>query len=72
MGGAEGLGAPVYDLAALADSLPGRPWARAELVPGEDAGAGEERWWNRWLLPATLAVAGLALLLLLRRILAQA
>jgi hypothetical protein len=72
LAGSAGLNAPVYDLAALADSLPGRPWIRAELVPGEEAGAGGERWWNHWLLPATLAVAGIGLLLLLRRILTQA
>src|SRR5580693_9280932 len=72
LSGAEGLEAPVYDLSALADSLRGQPWVRAELAPGEDAGAGEGRWWHRWLLPATLAAAGGGLLLLLRRILAQA
>jgi hypothetical protein len=72
LAGAPELAAPVYDLAALAEVLPLRPWRSAELDLGADLRRGAPPWWSRWVLPATLAVAGLFLLALLRRILAEA
>jgi hypothetical protein len=72
LAGAPELAAPVYDLAALAEVLPVRPWQSAELDLGADLRRGSPPWWSRWVLPATLAVAGLFLLALLRRILSEA
>jgi Protein of unknown function (DUF3999) len=72
LAGAPRLAAPVYDLAALAAVLPARPALTAELDLAADLRPeGAPPWWSRWVLPATLAAAGLFLLLLLRRILAE-
>jgi hypothetical protein len=71
LAGDDSLNAPVYDLATLAETLPGRPWQPAVLSFKSDE-EGPSPWWNRWVLPATLAAAGLFLLLLLRRILSAA
>ncbi|MDP9120904.1 MAG: hypothetical protein M3O15_05955, partial [Acidobacteriota bacterium] len=60
---------PDYDLAALAPVLPGLPWLPAEVRLSGDPPAGPAPWWQRWILPATLSLATLGLLLLLRQIL---
>jgi len=71
LAGAERLAAPSYDFAALGDVLLARPWQPAELdLAGAAAAAGASRW-TRWALPIAMTVAGLLLLLLLRRILAE-
>jgi hypothetical protein len=62
--------APRYDLEVLAPQLLARPWKRAALDVGGGGPAAREPLWQPWLLPAALAVAGVALLLLLRRLLA--
>lgn len=70
LAGAEGLRAPSYDLETLGDLLLGRPWQPAELdLEGRalQGGAG----WSRWVMPVTLGIAGIFLLLLLRRILTE-
>lgn len=70
LAGAEGLRAPSYDLETLGDVLLGRPWQPAELdLEGRASEGGA--WWSRWVMPATLGIAGIFLLLLLRRILAE-
>ncbi|HKV07303.1 MAG TPA: DUF3999 family protein [Thermoanaerobaculia bacterium] len=70
LAGAEGLRDPSYDLETLGDVLLGRPWQPAELdLEGLAAERGPG--WSRWVMPATLAVAGIFLLLLLRRILTE-
>ncbi|HEX7185240.1 MAG TPA: DUF3999 family protein [Thermoanaerobaculia bacterium] len=61
---------PVYDFAALGDLLLARPWQPAELALEGDAPKSAP-WWSRWVMPAVLAVAGIFLLILLRRILAE-
>jgi hypothetical protein len=71
LAGREGLSAPSYDLAALGESLLGRPWQPAELDL-EGAASPEAPWWSRWVLPITLGIAGIFLVLLLRRILTEA
>jgi hypothetical protein len=71
LAGAPDLAPPVYDLAALSDVLPARPWQPAALDLNGDQRQGEAPWWSRWVLPVTLAIAGLFLLLLLRRILVE-
>lgn len=72
LAGAPELTAPVYDLAALAEVLPSRPWQLAEVDLTGDLREGAPPAWSRWVIPATLAVAALFLLALLRRILAEA
>jgi hypothetical protein len=74
LAGAPELTAPVYDLAALAEVLPSRPWQPAEVDLSGDLGdrRGAPPAWSRWVIPASLAVAALFLLALLRRILAEA
>lgn len=73
LAGAPGLGAPTYDLAALAEVLPVRPAQAAQLdLSGEDPRQGAAPWWSHWVVPAAVAVAALFLLALLRRILADA
>jgi Protein of unknown function (DUF3999) len=73
LAGAPGLSAPTYDLAALAEVLPVRPAQVAQLdLSGDDSRQGAAPWWSRWVVPAAVAVAALFLLVLLRRILADA
>lgn len=70
LAGVEGLSAPSYDLETLGPVLLGRPWQPAELdLEGRAADGGAE--WSRWVMPTTLAIAGIFLVLLLRRILAE-
>jgi Protein of unknown function (DUF3999) len=71
LAGAPDLAAPVYDLAALADVLPARPWQPAALDLSGGLRPGEVPWWSRWVLPLLLAMAGIFLLLLLRKILVE-
>src|SRR6185295_11552521 len=71
LAGPETLQAPTYDLSALGETLLSYPWQPAELSQGEKT-ARTEPWWNRWVMPLTLTLAGVCLLLLLRRILAAA
>jgi hypothetical protein len=71
LAGAPELRAPVYDLAALADVLPSRPWQSAEVNLAGDLQEVVPPWWSRWVLPFTLAAAGLFLLVLLRRIVTE-
>jgi hypothetical protein len=71
LAGAPALSAPVYDLEALAEVLPTRPWQRAQIDLTGDLREGAPPWWSGWVLPITLGVAGLFLLLLLRRILGE-
>jgi len=71
LAGPETLQSPSYDLAALGESLLSRPWQPAELSLDGEAPQTEPRW-NRWVMPLTLAIAGACLVLLLRRILAEA
>ncbi len=66
LAGAEGMSTPDYDLAALSAELLGRPWQAGELIPV----VRDEPRGLRFLLPVVLGLAGLGLLLLLRRILA--
>jgi hypothetical protein len=72
LAGAPEMTAPVYDLAALAEVLPSRPWQLAEVGLSGDLRQGAPPGWSRWVIPASLAVAALFLLALLRRILAEA
>jgi hypothetical protein len=65
LAGARNLKAPDYDLAALGDQLLAFPWRPAELAPSEAATPAPR--WARWVMPATLALAALLLLVLLRR-----
>jgi hypothetical protein len=70
LAGAEGLRDPSYDLETLGDTLLGRPWQPAELdLEGRASEGGPG--WSRWVMPVTLAIAGIFLLLLLRRILTE-
>jgi hypothetical protein len=71
LAGSEDLLAPSYDLAALGDTLLGHPWHPAELDLEGTASPEGTPWWSRWVMPATLAIAGLFLVLLLRRILSE-
>jgi hypothetical protein len=66
LAGAEAMAAPAYDLAALSGELLGRPWQAGELAPV----VRDEPRGLRFLLPIVLGLAGIGLLLLLRRILA--
>jgi Protein of unknown function (DUF3999) len=71
LAGAPDLTAPDYDLAALREGLLAQPWRPATLDPAGEiaaAGAGRSR---RWLLLGTLALAAVALLFLLRRVLKE-
>jgi hypothetical protein len=73
LAGAPGLAAPTYDLAALAEVLPARPSQVAQLdLTGDDLRQGAAPRWSRWVVPAAVVVAALFLLVLLRRILAEA
>lgn len=69
LAGSPGLAPPRYDLAALADLLPVRPWREASLQTVARGGVWER---SRWPLLATLALAAVALLALLGRILRSA
>jgi hypothetical protein len=70
MSGSERLTAPAYDFATLGEVLLARPWQAAELDLAGTSTAKPSRW-ARWALPLALTLAGLFLLLLLRRILAE-
>jgi len=70
LAGSERLTAPSYDFAALGAKLLGRPWQPAELDLTGTLSVKPSRW-ARWALPSALALAGVFLLLLLRRILAE-
>jgi hypothetical protein len=70
LAGANSLKAPSYDLQALGATLTSRPWQPAEISSG-GAPAGSQPWWSRWLRPLMLGLAGLWLILLLRRILME-
>ncbi len=71
LAGPETLRAPSYDLAALGDSLLSHPWQPAELSLQGDTGP-TEALWARWVMPATLILAGIGLVVLLGRILSEA
>lgn len=70
LAGSDRLSAPVYDFAALGEILLARPSQPAELdlkgATEDDGGR-----WGPWVMPAVLTLAGIFLLLLLRRILAE-
>lgn len=68
--GPENLRSPSYDLAALGETLLSHPWQPAELSLKGNA-ASEPRW-ARWVMPATLVIAGICLIVLLGRILSEA
>ncbi|HYN19440.1 MAG TPA: hypothetical protein VE078_00655 [Thermoanaerobaculia bacterium] len=68
--GSEGLEPPRYDFAELGPSLLGRPWQAAELR--SESAAPAPPWWSRGVMPAALILAGVWLVVLLRRILAEA
>ena len=70
MAGSESLTAPAYDFAALGAVLLARPSQPAELDLTGTLTVKPSRW-ARWALPIALALAGIFLLLLLRRILAE-
>jgi hypothetical protein len=71
LAGRETLQRPSYDLAALGGTLLSHPWQPAELDLEGEAAVTEPRW-TRWVMPLTLGIAGVCLILLLRRILAAA
>jgi len=53
--------------------LPARPAQVAQLdLTGDDLRQGAAPGWSRWVVPAAVVVAALFLLVLLRRILAEA
>jgi Protein of unknown function (DUF3999) len=72
LAGARELRAPSYDLETLGEVLLGRPWQPAELDLEGTASPEGGPWWSRWVMPVTLVVAGVFLLVLLRRILTEA
>jgi hypothetical protein len=69
LAGARRLTAPDYDIEALRDQLLASPWRPAEVELAGGVAPSASRW-ARWLMPATLLVAAVFLLLLLRRVLA--
>ncbi len=71
LAGPKTLQRPSYDLSALGQTLLSHPWQPAELNLEGEAAVTEPRW-TRWVMPLTLAIAGVCLVLLLRRILAEA
>lgn len=71
LAGPKTLQRPSYDLAALGETLLSQPWQPAELNLQGEAAVTEPRW-TRWVMPLTLVIAGVCLILLLRRILAEA
>lgn len=71
LAGAERLTAPAYDFATLGEALLARPWQPADLDLEGAAPAGGGKAWTRWAMPIALTLAGVFLLLLLRRILAE-
>ncbi|MES1245022.1 MAG: DUF3999 family protein [Acidobacteriota bacterium] len=70
LAGAATLEAPRYDLAALGPALLGHAWEPAGIR--SEGEAPEPPWWNRWVMPAAVTAAAVWLLILLRRILAEA
>jgi len=71
LAGSERLTAPAYDFATLGEELPARPWQPADLDLAGTAPKAGGKPWTRWAMPVALALAGVFLLLLLRRILAE-
>ncbi len=70
LAGASALETPRYDLAEVGPALLGRAWEPVEI---RSAGEAQELpWWNRWVMPLAVAGATIWLLILLRRILAEA
>lgn len=68
--GAAALEAPHYDLEALGPALLGHAWEPAEIRSAGESP--EPRWWGRWVMPLAVTGATIWLLILLRRILAEA
>jgi hypothetical protein len=71
LAGAERLTAPAYDFATLGEALLARPWQTADLDLAGTAPQSAGKGWARWAMPIALTLAGVFLLLLLRRILAE-
>jgi len=71
LAGSERLTAPAYDFATLGEELLARPWQPADLDLEGTAPKTGGKPWTRWAMPVALALAGVFLLLLLRRILAE-
>lgn len=70
LAGNKDLEAPRYDFAELGPLLLNRPARAAELH--SEGAAPAPPWWSRWVMPAGVILVGLWLVLLLRRILAEA
>jgi hypothetical protein len=70
LAGSERLTAPAYDFATLGEALLARPWQAVELDLAGTSTVKPSRW-AHWALPIALSLAGLLLLFLLRRILAE-
>jgi hypothetical protein len=71
LAGAERLSAPTYDFATLGETLLARPWQTADLDLAGTAPQSAGKGWARWAMPIALTLAGVFLLFLLRRILAE-
>ncbi|HET9768793.1 MAG TPA: hypothetical protein VFS60_18245, partial [Thermoanaerobaculia bacterium] len=67
LAGSPRIGAPVYDLAAVADELRARPAHVARLGPAMEGSQGAPAGWPRWTVLGSLALAAVVLLLLLAR-----
>ncbi|HEX9940382.1 MAG TPA: DUF3999 family protein [Thermoanaerobaculia bacterium] len=72
LAGPDTLSAPSYDLGALGEALLSHPWQPAELDLEGEAAPANEPWWSHWVRPMILLIAAVGLVLLLRRILAEA
>jgi hypothetical protein len=71
LAGSERLTAPAYDFATLGEELLARSWQPADLDLAGTVPKDGGKPWTRWALPAALTLAGIGLLFLLRRILAE-
>jgi hypothetical protein len=67
LAGSPRIGAPVYDLAAVAGELRARPALVARLGPAMEGSEGAPAGWPRWSVLGSLALAAVVLLLLLAR-----
>ncbi len=65
--GSPRIGAPAYDLAAVAEELRARPAHVARLGPAMEGSEGAPAGWPRWSVLGSLALAAVVLLLLLAR-----